>query len=396
MSTSKDHQTQYIKKIKIKIINMKNIYILPIVLLLVGCGSKETKVESTSTEVVESNYVHLTAAQLKNAEIKTGTMAMKEISSTLHLNGKIDVPPQNLISISIPMGGYLKSTDLLPGSVVKKGQVIASLEDQQYVQLQQEYLLSKIKLKSNESEYIRQKELNASKASSDRVYNQAEADFKTARINVRALEENLQLIGINPSNLNEENISKRITIKSPIDGYVSKVNANIGKYLTPSDVLFELVNVSDIHLNLTVYEKDLSKLKIGQKLVAFNNNEDGAKYPCEILLIGHSLSNEKSTEVHCHFNKYDKSLVPGMYMNAEIELKNSKALTIPEEALVRFGDTEYIFVELKKGEFEMREVTVGGRQEGFVEIINSDQFQNQPIVVKGAYSLLMKLKNTEE
>ena len=186
---------------------MKIIYIFPIVLLLAGCGSKETKVESTSTEVVESNYVHLTAAQLENAEIKTGTMAMKEISSTLHLNGKIDVPPQNLISISIPMGGYLKSTDLLPGSVVKKGQSIASLEDQQYVQLQQEYLSSKIKLKSTESEYYRQKELNASKASSDRVYNQAEADFKTARINVRALEENLQLIGINPSNLNEDNIS---------------------------------------------------------------------------------------------------------------------------------------------------------------------------------------------
>jgi cobalt-zinc-cadmium efflux system membrane fusion protein len=375
---------------------MKIKYIFPIVLLLAGCGSKETKVESTTAEVVESNYVHLTAGQLKNAEIKTGKMTMKEISSTMHLNGKIDVPPQNLISISIPMGGYLKSTDLLPGSVVKKGQVIASLEDQQYVQLQQEYLLSKIKLRSTESEYIRQKELNASKASSDRVYIQAEADFKTARINVKALEENLQLIGINPSNLNEDNISKRISIKSPIDGYVSKVNANIGKYLTPSDVLFELVNVSDIHLNLTVYEKDLSKLKIGQKLVAFNNNDEGIKYPCEILLIGHSLTKEKSTEVHCHFNKYDKNLVPGMYMNAEIELKNSNALTLPEEALVRFGDKEYIFVELKKGEFEMRDVKVGGRQEGFVEIMNSDQFQNQSIVLNGAYSLLMKLKNTEE
>ena len=375
---------------------MKTIYIFPLMLLFIGCGTKEVKVESTKTDSVETMNVSLTAAQIQNVGIKTNKMEEKEISSILNLNGKIDVPPQNLISISIPMGGYLKSTDLLPGSVVKKGQVIASLEDQQYVQLQQEYLLMKVKLKISEGEYNRQKELNASKASSDKVYNQAEADYKTARINVRALEENLQLIGINPKNLDESNISKRITITSPIDGYVAKVNANIGKYLTPSEVLFELVNVSDIHLNLTVYEKDLAKLQIGQKLIAFNNNEQNIKYPCEIILIGHSLSKEKSTEVHCHFIKYDKNLVPGMYMNAEVELKNNKAMTLPEEAVVRFGNSEFVFVELKKGNYEMMEVQTGGKEKGYVEIINSENFKNRPIVVTGAYSLLMKLKNTEE
>ncbi len=375
---------------------MKTIYIFPLILLFIGCGTKEVKVESKKTEVVEAMNVTLTAAQMKTIGITTNKMEEKEISSLLNLNGKIDVPPQNLISISIPMGGYLKSTDLLPGSVVKKGQVIASLEDQQYVQLQQEYLLMKVKLKISEGEYNRQKELNASKASSDKVYNQAEADYKTARINVRALEENLQLIGINPNNLTESKISKRISITSPIDGYVAKVNANIGKYLTPSEVLFELVNVSDIHLNLTVYEKDLAKLQIGQKLIAFNNNEQNIKYPCEIILIGHSLSKEKSTEVHCHFIKYDKNLVPGMYMNAEVELKNKQAMTLPEEAVVRFGNSEFVFVELKKGNYEMMEVQTGGKEKGYVEIINSENLKNRPIVIKGAYSLLMKLKNTEE
>lgn len=375
---------------------MKITYIIPFILLLIGCGSKEVKTENSNTEVVESMKVSLTTAQFQNAGIVTGLMDEKEMASILKLNGKIEVPPQNLISISIPMGGYLKSTDLLPGSMVKKGQVIASLEDQQYVQLQQDFLLAKVKLKSAEEEYNRQKELNASKASSDRVYYQAEADYKTARINVRALEENLQLIGINPKNLDESKISKRITITSPIDGYVSKVNANIGKYLTPSEVLFELVNVSDIHLSLTVYEKDLPKLQIGQKLVAFNNNEGEIKYPCEIILIGHSLSMEKSTEVHCHFKKYDKNLVPGMYMNAEIQLKNSKVMTVPEDAVVRFGNFEYVFVELKKNEYEMIEVKTGKREKGFVEIVNYDKLNSQPVVVEGAYSLLMKLKNTEE
>lgn len=376
---------------------MKKIFIIPIILMFIGCSSKETKVESTNTAPdVELMKVSLTSAQFQNAGIILGKPESKEISDILKLNGKIEVPPQNLVSISIPMGGYLKSTDLLPGMMVKKGQVIATLEDQQYVKLQQDYLLAKVKLKTVEAEYFRQKELNASKAASDKVFQQADAEFKNARINLKALDQNLQIIGINPDRLDESKISKRISINSPIDGYVAKVNANIGKYLTPSEVLFELVNVSDIHLNLSVYEKDLPKLKIGQKLVAFNNNEPDKKYPCEILLIGHSLSLEKNTEVHCHFKNYVRSLVPGMYMNAEIELKNINAVTVPEEALVRFGNFEYVFVELKKNHFEMIEVKTGAKENGFVEIINSKKLTNQSVVIKGAYSLLMKLKNTDD
>lgn len=374
---------------------MRNIFITPIILMFIGCGSKETKVESTAP-VAETMKVSLSSAQFKNADIQLGVLESKMISTLLKLNGKIDVPPQNLISVSIPMGGYLKSTELLPGMLVRKGQVIAVLEDQQYVQLQQNYLLAKVRVKTTEGEYYRQKELNSSKASSDKVFQLAEADFKNSRINLKALEQELQIIGVNPDYLDESKISKRISINSPIDGYVSKVNANIGKYLTPSEVLFELVNVSDIHLNLTVYEKDLPKLQIGQKLTAFNNNEPDTKYPCDIILIGHSLSSEKSTEVHCHFKKYDKSLVPGMYMNADIQLKNIKALTIKEEAIVRFGNLEYVFVELKNREFEMIQVKTGAKENGYVEILNGEKLMNQSIAIKGAYSLLMKLKNEEE
>jgi cobalt-zinc-cadmium efflux system membrane fusion protein len=374
---------------------MKINYIIPFLVLLVACGGKEDVKTTESAPAVESMKVTLTSAQVKNAGLTFSKLEEKEISSILKLNGKIDVPPQNLVSISIPMGGYLKTTDLLPGAMVKKGQVIATLEDQQYVQLQQNYLLAKVKLKIAEGEYTRQKELNSSKASSDKIFQQAEAEYKNAKINLRALDESLQLIGINSNRLNEDNISKRVSISSPIDGYVSKVNANIGKYLTPSEVLFELVNVADIHLNLSVFEKDLPKLAIGQKLVAYNNNT-GLKYSCEIILIGHSLSVEKNTEVHCHFNKYDKSLVPGMYMNADIELKNVKAQTISEEAVIRFGNFEYVFVELKKNEFEMIQVKTGAKENGLVEIINYSKLKGQPIVLNGAYSILMKLKNAEE
>ena len=376
---------------------MKNIIVAFGILTLVGCGQQEeNKVVEATAPTVETNQVSLTKAQYANAEILTNELELKEISSVLKLNGKIDVPPQNLVSVSVPLGGYLKSTDMLPGKLVKKGQVLAILEDQQYVRLQQDYLLAKVKLKVVEGEYQRQRELNASKASSDKILQLSEGEFRNAKINLKALEENLELIGINPQRLDENKISKRITVTSPINGYVAKVNANIGKYLTPSEVLFELVNVADIHLNISVFEKDLASLAIGQKVIAYNNSNPEKKYDSQIILIGHSLSADKNTEVHCHFKKYDKTLVPGMYMNAEIELKNKMAHTISENAIVRYGNKDYVFVSMSKTNFEMVPVKVGSIENGVVEIVNFEDLKGQSVVVNGAYSLLMKLKNAEE
>ena len=376
---------------------MKKIFLTISILTLLGCGQKqENKTVESTSNVVESSIVKLTAAQMANAEIQTAKLVQKEISATIRLNGKIDVPPQNLISVSVPLGGYLKSTEMLPGKIVRKGQILAVLEDQQYVRLQQDYLLAKVKLKVVEGEYLRQKELNASKAASDKIVQIAEGEYKNAKINVKALEENLELIGIQPKKLDETKISKRITITSPINGYVSKVNANIGKYLTPSEVLFELVNVADIHLNVSVFEKDLAALAIGQKVITYNNSNPTKKYETEIILIGHSLSADKNTEVHCHFKKYDKSLVPGMYMNAEVELKNKSAQTISENAILRYANKDYVFIQVNKTNFEMLPVKVGAKENGLVEIENYPDVNNFPIVVNGAYSLLMKLKNTDQ
>ncbi len=376
---------------------MKKIFLTISILTLLGCGQKqENKTAVPVVNNVHSATVKLNNAQIVNAEIQTSELIEKEISSIIKLNGKIDVPPQNLISVSVPLGGYLKSTEMLPGKIVRKGQVLAVLEDQQYIRLQQEYLLAKVKLKVVEGEYLRQRELNASKASSDKIVQVAEGEYKNAKINVKALEENLELIGIQPKKLDETKISKRITITSPINGYVSKVNANIGKYLTPSEVLFELVNVADIHLNVSVFEKDLASLAIGQKVITYNNSTPSKRFETEIILIGHSLSADKNTEVHCHFKNYDKNLVPGMYMNAEVELKNKRAHTISENAILRYENKDFVFIQINKTTFEMIAVKVGAKENGFVEIENYTYLNQFPVVINGAYSLLMKLKNTEE
>ncbi len=375
--------------------SVKLVSIIGIVFLVMSCSTKNETSLSVDSPLLE-NSVTLTPGQFKNAGIALGNLEKKSISRLLKVNGRIDVPPQNMISVSVPMGGYLKYTKLLPGMHVNKGEVIAIMEDQQYIQLQQDFLLAKARQNFTSNEFQRQKELNESKSTSDKVFQKTESDFITEKINVKSLSERLKLIGINPEQLDENSISKSINIYSPIAGYVSHVNVNIGKYTQPSEVLFELINPADIHLALTLFEKDMAKISIGQKVIAYTNGQPDKKYECEIILIGQNLSADRSTEVHSHFEKYDKSLLPGMYMNAEIELKNNMVYALPEEAIVRYENKQYIFISQSERSYSLTEVKTGDIENGYVEIMEGETLVKKNIVVSGTYSLLMSLKNKSE
>ena len=362
-------------------------------LFAVQCSKKEeTFVKSTTPK--DESIVTLTDAQLKNTPIETTSLSVKNISTVLKINGKIDVPPQNLVSVSVPLGGYLKNTNLLPGMHVNKGQIIAVIENPQFIQLQQDYLMAKSKLHFAELDYNRQKKLNQSQASSDKVMQQAQSEMNSQRIMMNTLAEQLQLVNINSKNLNSGNIRKSVPVYSTINGFVSKVNVNIGKFVNPSDVLFELINPNDIHLNLKVYEKDLQMLKIRQRFTAYTNTQPEKKYGGEIILISKDINTDETADVHCHFEQYDQNLTPGMYMNAEIETETSFSNALPEESIVNFEDKDYVFVEEKKQTYRMIPVTLGESENGFIQIKNIEDFNNKKIVTKNAYTLLMKLKNT--
>lgn len=371
-------------------------YIMPVIAVaaLTACGSK--KQEEEKKNATEETTVSVTEAQIKNGGIAVGKPEKRNMASTLLLNGTIDVPPQNMISVSFPLGGYLKSTSLLPGMHVNKGQVLAVLEDMQFIQLQQDYLTAKARLSFTEAEYSRQQELNSSKASSDKVYQQAKAEMESQRILVKALQQKLALLGIDTNKLDETNLSKSVNIYSPITGFVSKVNVNMGKYTSPTDVLFELVNPEDIHLNLTVFEKDVTKLNVGQKVMAYTNDKPQDKHEAEIILISRSLDENRAADVHCHFEQYDKSLLPGMFINAEVSIKNANALAVPEEAVVRWRNEHYIFVSRGNNIFDMVKVKTGASDKGWQEIEADGVTTDTPLAIKNAYALLMKMKNSAE
>lgn len=379
---------------------MKKILYLLSALSLFACnsGSEPKEQDKKEAKSADAKVVQLNEQQLQQTKLSYVKAVKQRMGATIRVNGLIDVPPQNMVSISMPMGGYLKSTKLLPGMHFNKGDVIAVMEDVKYVELQQEYLIAKSKLKLVEKEYERQRELNLSRASSDKTFQQSLEAKESAAVTLKSLAEKLRIIGLDPNALAEQSISRELPVRAPITGFVSAVNVNVGKYVNPTDVLFELVNPDDIHLSLNVFERDVESLFLGQKVIAFSNNHPDRKYPCEIILIGKKVGEERSINVHCHFEKYDNSLVPGTYMNATILGREREVLVLPDDAVVHDGNNHFLFVKETSGAFRMVKAEAGISANGFTEIVSVEgaSLENDEFVNQGSYTLWMKLHSVEE
>lgn len=366
-------------------------------MLFTSCtGSKKEETTNAAENVAATapDIVQLTAAQVKNAGIVSEKPAKREMNGSLQVNGMLESPPENIYAVSIPLGGYIKSTRLIPGMMVKKGSILATVEDQAYVLLQQEYLVAKNKLKFAEADYNRQKGLNATKATSDKLFQQTENDYNHQRIMLSSLAQQLKLIGLNPAAVSDQNISRTIQIHSPADGYITKVNVNAGKYVNATDVLFELVNPGKLHLSLTVLENAASDLKTGQKIVCTTNNTSGETYTAVIKLITPNISDDRSISVHCDLLNGSKTLLPGTYMNATIKTNPASVNSLPAEAIVKWENKLYLFTDEGNLSYKMIPVETGKENEGFTEI--NSVLPDKNIVTKNAYALLMKLKNAAE
>ena len=376
---------------------------------IISCGNKKIAEEVTgapSDQHEDENNVQLTEAQGKTAGIMLGKIENKQISGTIKVNGVLDVPPQQLVSISVPLGGFVKNTSLLQGSRVKKGQAIATIENLDFIQIQQDYLEAKGQLELTEADYKRQQELAKENVNSQKTLQQSRTNFSTWQAKYNALREKLKVINIDIRSLEAGNVTSAINLYSPIGGYVTQVNVNIGKFVTPTDVIFEIVDTEHLHAELIVFEKDVLKLKIGQK-VRFTLANETEERMATIYLIGREINKERTVQVHCHIDKEDTELLPGMYLSAHVETSGSLVPALPDEAIVDYNGKKYIFIvsdekneDAKPQEsgqhFTMLEIQTSNRELGFTEVNVPDSLSQAEVVVKGAYSLLSKMKNSEE
>ncbi|MFM7021854.1 MAG: efflux RND transporter periplasmic adaptor subunit [Flavobacteriales bacterium] len=368
--------------------------------LFSACGDTEQASSKEDHHDEESNTVELTEAQYKVAGIELGNIENRSLSGTIQANGFLDVPPQSKVTISAPMAGFVKETEMLQGAYVKKGQAIAVLQHPDYIQMQQDYLESSSQLEFLKNEYERQQQLAKENVSSQKVLQQAKANYITNKAKADGLRAKLQLLNINVSALENGNMQSTINLYAPIEGYVTKVNVNIGAFVNPTDMMFEIVNTEHLHAELTIFEKDVPRLRIGQK-VLFTLANEATQRKAVVYLIGREINADRTVQIHCHIDKEDKEFLPGMYLKAMVETDNALVPALPDEAIVSFEGKKYIFtLGAKQGNeqhFNMVEIQSGLSEVGFTEVILPKSMDSkQKIVVKGAYNLLAKMKNSEE
>lgn len=379
---------------------------IPIIILLffalASCQKKQETKESTHEHTGDEesgNRVELTEAQYQSAGIQTGGLSVRNLSDVVTANGVIDIPPSNLVSISAPMGGFVRKTDLLQGMKVRKGQVLAVIENPDFIQIQQDYLETESELSYAETEYTRQQQLSNENVNAKKIFQQATTQVRTLKARLAGLRERLKTANINVKELEKGVIVNQANVVASITGSVTAVNVNIGKYVNPTDVMFEIVDTDHLHVELSVFERDVPKLKIGQ-LVRFTVNDDREGL-AKVYLINPKINEDRTVRVHCHLVKDDPALLPQNYVKAIIETGSNPLPALPDAAITVFDGKSYVFIETGKEVekevrylFEMIEVQKGISENGYTAVNLPADKANQKIVLKGAYALLSQLKNS--
>jgi len=347
----------------------------------------------------ETSHVALTEAQYETAGIETGGFVVRKLSGTVSANGVIDIPPQNLVSISAPLGGFVRKSELLQGMKVQKGEVLAVIENPDFIPIQQDYLETRSKLEYAEQEYQRQSELAKEHVNAQKAWQQSASELKMLRARLAGLKERIRTAGVDLAGVEKGSITSTASIRSPISGSVTVVNVNLGKYVNPTDVMFEIVDTDHLHVELSVFEQDIPKVKLGQ-LVRFRVSNNPAREDlAKVYLINQKINDDRTVRVHCHLENEEHGLLPQNFVKAVIETGANPVNALPDEAVVDFEGKSYVFVKDPKGErsFKMMEVTKGISENGFTEVKLAAGGGESPLfVLKGAYALLSKLKNSEE
>ncbi len=334
-----------------------------------------------------SNAINLSDEQMALAGIEIGQPQKRVLSEKINCTGTVEVPPQSLASVYSPVQGFVKKVNHLVGDYVRKGELLTSISHPDLVKLQREFLEVHSQLSFLEKDYQRKQTLAAGDAASQRSKEEAQAKLELEKARYSGLKAELGMIGISTKKLEESGeIQGAIGLVAPVNGYISKVGVNLGKLVTPSDLLFEVVDNRHTHLELMVFAKDLSKIIKGQRVESSMPGNDEV-HEGEVHLVGKMIDLESKTAlVHSHLEKEPSPLTPGTFMRAAIFTKGREVWTVPETAVVRESNEAFVFIKTKDG-FEKKMVGTGMEDDGFVEITGLDFSENNQVALVGAYYL---------
>lgn len=385
---------------------------LSVSFFLTACSSKKEEAPAAKTEAHEPDIVEFTDEQYKTVGIELGAVVTTNLSNYIKASGTIDVPPQDFISITSPYGGTIRSTNVIEGKYINKGQEIATIENPEFVQVQQDFMESSSQITFLKQDLARQEELVKENIAARKSLQKATSEYNSMNARLEGLKAKLRIMNINPNNVKAGNFTSVTRIYAPASGYITHVFSNVGKYIGANELLADMANISNIKVRVKVFEKDLPSIKMGQK-VRFRATGDSVERVAKIYLIGKDIDTDRTVEVHANIQTLSNMLLPGMFINAIIEIGTSTSPALPKDAVVPSGGKNYIFIEevssKAKGKaakmdtkethlsFRRVEVGIGVTENGFTAVILPENFDmKSKVVVKGAYDLLSKMNNSEE
>lgn len=373
---------------------MKNIkkYILFLIIIAAFAACNSSKEKETVQEVTVNNedVILVSKNQFESSNMELVQLTKQEFKTTIKTNGFIDVPPANKAKVSAIIGGYIKNSPLLIGDKVKKGQLLLTIENPEFINIQQEFAEVSEKLNYLKSEFERQKTLFNENITSKKKYLEAESNYKSAVATSKGLEQKLKLMRINIANVKEGKFTSVIPIYAPINGIVSKVHASKGKFVDATDVILEINNTKNKHLELVIFEKDVLNVKEKQKLKFTIPENSGSSYNANVYLIGNKIDEENRTiKVYANIEDQSQPFLVGMFVEAEIIAEKSTKYALPVEAILEEDNKFYILVlKTKTGDdfnFEKRELLIGEKNEEWVEVKNYSKYEGLKILGKGVF-----------
>lgn len=372
---------------------MKHIYSILFLLVILSCGNNEKETEVSIEIQSHQEEIVVSASQFKSESMVLGELSTQDFNQAVTATGFIDVPPSSRASITTFMEGYIKNTPLLIGDEVKKGQLLVTLENPEFVELQQSYLEVSNQLTYLKSEFERQSTLYKENITSQKNYLKAESGYKSNLAHYNGLKQKLKMLNINPESVENGKITSTINLYAPIAGSITKVNVSNGSFVSASTEILEIVNTDHIHLELMVFEKDILKIKKEQQIRFKVPEATSNAYNAKIYLVGTSIDNTNRTiKIHGHIENDENSpFVTGMFVEAQIITGASKGNALPKEAVAEIDGEFFALVLDKKDDsytFEKTKVEVGKQTEAYVEVLNTQDFTDKQVLTKGVFMLL--------
>jgi cobalt-zinc-cadmium efflux system membrane fusion protein len=372
------------------------IALFSLVFILFGCSDKEkNKVESSGEEIIENqNQITVTQEQFDHLQMTLGSMEEKSFPLKINVNGMIDVPPENRAVVSATMGGYIKTTPYLIGDQVKKGQVLVTLENPEFVSLQQQYLEVHEQLSYLKAEYERHKIMQAEQITSTKNYLKSESEYRSAVAKHEGLKKQLIMLHISPAKVEAGNITSTVAITAPISGSITKVNVSKGAYVSPATSILEIIDNDHIHLELSVFEKDIMKISKGQPIEFKIPEASENTFKAKVHLVGTAIEENRTIKVHGHLDDENGTkFLTGMFVEAQIISDNTMGTALPSNAIIVVDEVPFVLV-LDKSEnntyyFIKKEVSINGSYEDYTLIENASDFEKTSnFLTKGVYNLL--------